>query len=116
MLGRLRHPDARRLCGWAVWTPKGYDWVHQRFMEQQNPEYRFIQATPRENKYFPTDLYDQLKGSYAERFYRQEVLGEYLDIYGGKACYTFCDQNISDVTYGTGNSRSTKADRTDYQL
>src|SRR5262249_44218212 len=24
--GRLRDPKARRLCGFAVWTPKGYDW------------------------------------------------------------------------------------------
>jgi len=26
LLGRLRHPRAHRLCGCAVWTPKGYDW------------------------------------------------------------------------------------------
>jgi len=25
ILGRLRHPDAARLCGFAVWTPKGHD-------------------------------------------------------------------------------------------
>ncbi len=25
LLGRLRHPQAGRLCGCAVWTPKGYD-------------------------------------------------------------------------------------------
>jgi hypothetical protein len=25
LLDRLRHPHARRLCGCAVWTPKGYD-------------------------------------------------------------------------------------------
>jgi lipopolysaccharide transport system ATP-binding protein len=25
--GRLRDPKAARLCGFAVWTPKGYDWV-----------------------------------------------------------------------------------------
>jgi hypothetical protein len=26
--GRLRDPRATRLCGFAVWTPKGYDWVY----------------------------------------------------------------------------------------
>jgi len=26
--GRLRDPEATRLCGFAVWTPKGYDWVY----------------------------------------------------------------------------------------
>ena len=25
--GRLRDPKAKRLCGFGVWTPKGYDWV-----------------------------------------------------------------------------------------
>ena len=102
ILGRLRHPQARRLCGCAVWTPKGYDWVHQRFVEQRNPECRLIRATPKENTHLPPDFYDQLKESYAERFYRQEVLGEYLDIYGGNAYYAFSDENISDVQYDRG--------------
>jgi len=30
--GRLRDPKAQRLCGFAVWTPKGYDWVYRRFI------------------------------------------------------------------------------------
>src|SRR4051794_28257047 len=30
--GRLRDPKASRLCGFAVWTPKGHDWVYRRFM------------------------------------------------------------------------------------
>lgn len=99
LLGRLRHPQARRLCGCAVWTPKGYDWVHHRFVEEQHPDYRLVQATPKENTYLPPDFYDQLKESYAERFYRQEVLGEYLDIFGGNAYYAFCEENVRPVEY-----------------
>ena len=30
--GRLRDPRAKRLCGFAVWTPKGYDWVYRKFL------------------------------------------------------------------------------------
>ena len=30
--GRLRDPKATRLCGFAVWTPKGYDWVYRKFI------------------------------------------------------------------------------------
>ena len=33
MEGRLRDPKAKRLCGFAVWTPKGYDWVYRRFID-----------------------------------------------------------------------------------
>ena len=80
MLGRLRHPGARRLSGFAVWTPKGYDWVYRQFVENKNPDYRLVQASPRENTHLPADFYDRLKSSYNELFYRQEVLGEYLDI------------------------------------
>ena len=29
--GRLRDPKAKRLCGFAVWTPKGFDWVYRKF-------------------------------------------------------------------------------------
>ncbi len=28
--GRLRDPRASRLCGFAVWTPKGFDWVYRQ--------------------------------------------------------------------------------------
>ena len=99
LLGRLRHPQARRLCGCAVWTPKGYDWVYQRFVEQHSQDYRLIQASPKENVHLPKDFYDRLKDSYAELFYRQEVLGEYLDVFGGNAYYAFSDENIEKAKY-----------------
>jgi len=99
LLGRLRHPQARRLCGCAVWTPKGYDWVYQRFVEQHSPDYRLIEASPKENVHLPKDFYDRLKDSYAELFYRQEVLGEYLDVFGGNAYYAFSDENIEKANY-----------------
>jgi phage terminase large subunit len=102
LLGRLRHPDARRLCGCAVWTPKGYDWVHHRFVEQQHSDYHLVQATPKENIHLAPDFYDQLRQAYAERFYRQEALGEYLDVYGGNAYYAFSEENIREMEYDPG--------------
>jgi PBSX family phage terminase large subunit len=99
LLARLRHPAARRLCGCAVWTPNGYDWVHRRFLESKAPDYRVVLATPRENTHLPPDFYDQLQGSYSERFYRQEVLGEYLDMAGGNAYYAFNEKNIQPMEY-----------------
>src|SRR5437868_11850802 len=29
---RLRHPLAKEACGFAVWTPAGFDWVYDRFI------------------------------------------------------------------------------------
>lgn len=79
--GRLRDPLARRLCGFAVWTPKGHDWVYRRFLHNPGNLYDVIVAAPFENRHILDripDFYERLKGSYDERFYRQEVLGEYL--------------------------------------
>jgi phage terminase large subunit len=90
--GRLRDPKAKRLCGFAVWTPKGYDWVHRRFISDPKPGYEVIQAKPFENRFLLheiPDYYERLKGSYDERFYQQEVLGQYLHMRGGLVYHAF---------------------------
>ncbi len=94
--GRLRDPKATRLCGFAVWTPKGYDWVHRRFVSDTTGNYAVIRAPGMENtfllKQIP-DFYQRLETSYDERFYAQEVLGEYLHLSGGTV-YSAFDRNV----------------------
>ena len=88
--GRLRDPKAPRLCGFAVWTPKGYDWVYRKFLSDKVAGYETIIARPFENRHLLShipDFYERLKGSYDETFYKQEVLGSYLSLTGG-AVYT----------------------------
>ena len=90
--GRLRDPRAQRLCGFAVWTPKGYDWVYQKFISFPVKGYEAVIAKPRENRFLleqTPDFYDRLKDSYDETFYRQEVLGEYLNLWGGRVYSAF---------------------------
>jgi len=90
--GRLRDPKAKRLCGFAVWTPKGYDWVYRRFIAERKPGYEVIQAQPFENRFLldqVPDFYERLKGSYDERFFQQEALGQYLHMQGGLVYHTF---------------------------
>ena len=80
--GRLRDPKASRHCGFAVWTPKGFDWVYRRFLQDATPGYEVVQARPFENSYLldqVPDFYERLRTSYDENFYRQEVLGDYLN-------------------------------------
>lgn len=84
--GRLRDPKAGRLTGFAVWTPKGHDWVWRRFIEATPDGYGVVQAKPYENRHLleqVPDFYERLKGSYDAKFYAQEVLGEYLGGDGG---------------------------------
>ena len=90
--GRLRDPGANRLCGFAVWTPKGYDWVYRRFVAEPVEGYEVVFASPFENRYLLArvpDFYERLKRSYDLRFYRQEVLGEYLDMGGDRVYHSF---------------------------
>ncbi|MGA3204936.1 MAG: hypothetical protein ABSF12_20775, partial [Bryobacteraceae bacterium] len=90
--GRLRDPKATRLCGFAVWTPKGYDWVYERFVARQVEGYETVVAKPFENRFLlgkVPDYYSRLKSSYDARFYEQEVLGQYLTLHAGKVYPAF---------------------------
>jgi hypothetical protein len=84
--GRLRDPQAKVLRGFAAWTPKGYDWVYQKFIADPVEGYSAIIAQPHENRYLlekVPDFYERLKNSYDETFYQQEALGQYLSLQGG---------------------------------
>ena len=99
--GRLRDPRAKQLCGFAVWTPKGYDWVYGKFIAEPVKGYQAILAKPGENGYLlrqTPDFYERLKESYDETFFRQEVLGEYLSLSGGKVYMPFSRlEHVTDL-------------------
>ena len=89
---RLRDPGAARLCGFGVWTPKGFDWVYRRFIREGPNGYACVRALASENRHLlgkVPDFYDRLKTSYDEAFYKQEVLGEYLNPNSGLVYYAF---------------------------
>ena len=100
--GRLRDPKAKVLCGFAAWTPKGYDWVYRRFVANPGGAYETIFAPPRENRHLMDkvpDFYDRLKASYDQKFYAQEVLGTYLSLTGGRVYSAFeRDAHVGDFT------------------
>ncbi len=99
--GRLRDPKAQRLCGFAVWTPKGYDWVYRKFVDEPSKGYQVVVAQPYENRYLLArvpDFYDRLQESYDERFFRQEVLGTYLSLSGSTVYSSFTrPENVKDM-------------------
>ena len=103
--GRLRDPKAERLCGFAVWTPKGFDWVYRKFVVNQNDSYQTIQAAPRENRHLLgkiPDFYKRLEESYDQKFYAQEVLGEYLHLSGGTVYTAFeAADHVTDLAVDT---------------
>ena len=100
---RLRDPRAKRLCGFGVFTPKGFDWVYRKFAAKQTKEYELIQATPFENHYVldaVPDFYERLRHSYDPRFYEQEVLGQFLNVRQGRAYYAFSrKEHVRETPY-----------------
>jgi hypothetical protein len=90
--GRLRDPKATRLCGFGVWTPRGFDWVYERFIANRVEGYETVIAGAFENRFLldrTPDYYERLKSSYDPRFYEQEVLGSYLSMSAGRVYYSF---------------------------
>ena len=98
---RLRDPKAVRLCGFAAWTPRGFDWVYERFIANRVEGYDVFLAKPFENRHLLSevpDYYERLKRSYDEKFYSQEVLGEYLNLQAGQVYSAFDrERNIAPV-------------------
>jgi hypothetical protein len=99
--GRLRDPQAERLSGFAVWTPKGYDWVYRRFVADESDDYHLVMAQPFENHFLLDkipDFYRRLEQSYDENFYKQEVLGSYLNMTGGLVYSSFLrDKHVAEL-------------------
>lgn len=95
---RLRDPLASRLTGFAVWTPKGFDWVYRRFIRNQVQGYETVLAKPHENRYLleqVPDFYDRLKSSYDPILYEQEALGAYMNFNAGSVYSSFQrDRNV----------------------
>jgi hypothetical protein len=92
LVGRLRDPAAGHRVGFGCWTPKGFDWVYERFIreDRQDPEnYCAVLASPGENIHLPADFYSTLGRSYDQKFFAQEVLGQYLSIFSGQVYHAY---------------------------
>jgi hypothetical protein len=64
--------------------------VYERFVGSPKADYWAVLASPRENPHTAnTGLYDRLAESYDDKLFRQEVLGEYLNVTSGLAYYAF---------------------------
>lgn len=96
LMARLRHKRARHKAGIFTWTPKGFDSVYEMFVGPDRKDgYEAVLAKPGENrKNLVEGYYEQLAHDYDERFYKQEVLGEYLNVFSGQAYFNF-DRNAN---------------------
>lgn len=101
---RLRDPKGTHLCGFGAWTPNGLNWTWQRFFSVSDKidGYEAVRANPFENFAVLSktpDYYERLRKSYDPKFFRQEVLGEYLSLFGGTVYHSFDEANVRAVKF-----------------
>jgi PBSX family phage terminase large subunit len=95
--GRLREKRGP-LTARLTTTPRGFDWVYQRFVEANHEDYDYITAKTGDNKFLPENYELDLKSAYDDRMYRQEVLGEIVNLNQGAVYYSFDrDKHITDT-------------------
>jgi hypothetical protein len=94
------------LCGFAVWTPRGFDWVYTKFISDPVKGYEVVQAVPKENSFLLAkvpEYYNRLQSSYDDALFRQEVLGEYLPLNAGLVYRAFArNVHVADVPLRPG--------------
>lgn len=104
MLGRLRDRKAKKLKGRVTTSPNGYDYLYDYFAgDKKTDEFKLIHAKSQDNTYLPDGFIDTLKASYDEKIYRQEVLGEFVNISQGRIYYGFDrTKHVKEVNYNPG--------------
>lgn len=79
LLGRLRLDPGR---AWITTTPKGHNWVHDRFIKTDDGERETIRATTHDNPHLPEEYVESLREQYTEKFRRQELGGQFIEAEG----------------------------------
>src|SRR5690606_18115969 len=80
MIGRLRENNILGYL-WLTTSPKGRDWMWQKFEARRNAGFRMIRAATWENPFISDDYIKFLIGEYGgldSDFARQEILGEFI--------------------------------------
>lgn len=94
LVGRLRDGDYRN--AFVTTTPKGYNWVYERFVEDNPDDVRAITGVESHaNPHLPSD-YQEITDEYSGQFHEQEVQGKFVDYEG--LIYPWFDQdNLTDA-------------------
>jgi PBSX family phage terminase large subunit len=89
-IGRLRCRKSKALLCRIVSTPKGFDYLYERYVgERKDVHHRDIHATALDNPHLPDGYLDSLKNAYTTKMYAQEVLAEFVSNAEGNIYYAF---------------------------
>lgn len=86
LVGRLRQPGYKH-SGWVCSTPNGYDWMWSAFHEDSPHRLKAAQwfgASTYDNRHnVGEDYITDLEATYEGKFFKQEVLGEFIPLMHG---------------------------------
>ena len=89
-IGRLRCRRSHALEVRAVSTPRGFDFMYDRYVgEKYTDDHEFIHGTALQNFYLPAGYVESLLSQYTPKMYRQEVLAEFVSSAEGNIYHAF---------------------------
>jgi PBSX family phage terminase large subunit len=81
LIGRIRQGGELGFI-WLTTTPKGRNWIWQKFFKSRRARFFGIQMATRENKALSSDFVDELESEYAGDFAAQELEGAFVAFEG----------------------------------
>jgi hypothetical protein len=100
MMGRLRDKRVDNdLQGRLTTSPAGFNWLFDYFDPRgdlHNEEFGQIEATSYDNIFLPDGYIPSLEKQYSEELFRQEILGEYVNLVTGQTYKNFGLHNIQE--------------------
>jgi hypothetical protein len=90
IMGRMRDAKAPEPCLLLTTSPNGLNWLYDELVTKgRENRVKLYHGTSEQNIALADGYIDRLKALYDERFYAQEVLGKFIDIFAGQAYWNF---------------------------
>lgn len=100
VLGRMREPNAKKICGIITTTPNGFDWLYETFHNDTTGLYKYVHCSTYENrKNLPAGYIEGLEKAYTQRYAEQELGGKFIDIVNGATYYAYGDHNNKSFAF-----------------
>lgn len=88
--GRVRDPAASEQCVLHTTTPFGFNWFHDVVVEESEINRSIVyHAKTEQNIALSPEYVERLNDLYDERFAKQELCGEFVDVFVGAAYWNF---------------------------
>lgn len=96
LLARLRQKPYE-LRGWITTTPRGFNWIYDKFVKDKRENYSMVTCSSRDNPYLTKEYIAELEANYSGVFARQEIEGQFVGFEG--LVYSDFDrrQHVKDI-------------------